>query len=97
LSISDTFKSRGILSGGVLLLKPDDALDLVEEARARAINVLGIDAFFASDSGITPSMEFSRSYSDEFGAKENNHVMAIDHITRFRDDGLHFEVVLDED
>lgn len=57
------FESRGIRRGGILLLAPTDALDLVPSARNARIRILGIDGFRLLGSAIQPDQEHSVDYT----------------------------------
>ena len=43
------FRSKGELRGGILFLRPKDAVSLIEAAREHGIRVLGIDGFILFD------------------------------------------------
>ena len=59
------FENRGLRRGGILLLEPRDALDLVASARNARIRVLGIDGFRLLGSAIQPDQEHSVDYTRE--------------------------------
>ena len=59
------FTSRGMLRGGVLLLRPNDALDMVQNCRRESVSILGIDAFRISSNSTQPVMEDSVDFSRE--------------------------------
>jgi hypothetical protein len=63
--IESGFTSRGVLRGGVLLLHPNDALDMVQNCRKESVSILGIDAFRISANSTQPVMEDSIDFSRE--------------------------------
>jgi hypothetical protein len=67
--IEDEFRSAGALRGGVLLLRPHDAIRMVQRCRERQVRVLGIDGFFLTDCTTQPSIEQSIDLSDFHGGR----------------------------
>ena len=59
------FRERGVVRGGILFLRADDAVGLTEAARQRGIRVLGVDAFRLSDDATQPLMQHSVDFSPE--------------------------------
>jgi hypothetical protein len=91
--IVTTFESRGLKRGGILLLKPDDAIELVEAARQQRKPILGVDAFTVTETSTQPSMEHSADYSDQ-SKSIDTWSAARHHIEKLRDSGFLFEVVV---
>jgi hypothetical protein len=91
--IVNRFESRGFKRGGVLFLKPQDAIELIEAAREQKKPILGVDAFVVTDAVTRPSMEHSSDYSDQ-AESIDTWSTAREHIEQRRDDGFVFEVVI---
>jgi len=64
LAVEELFRSRGRIIGSVFLLKPDDAIELILECKARGIPVFGAEGFSIVGDKIQPSMEHSISGID---------------------------------
>lgn len=91
------FLQRGKRIGGVFVLPPDAARDLVARAREENIPVLGVDAFRFVGGAIQPLMEESANYSDLVPSSGFNSWDAADgHIEQRQEGTLHFEIVLGE-
>jgi hypothetical protein len=54
--VEEEFRGRAIVRGGVLLLHPADALELVRTCRERRIEVLGVDGFHLTAITTQPDM-----------------------------------------
>ena len=65
--LESAFEQRGVLRGGILLLRPGDAVALTEAAKQKGIRVLGIDAFRLGSGTTQPLMEHSVDLSVESG------------------------------
>jgi len=63
--IEREFAAKGLIRGGVLLLEPEEALNMVRRCRAMKIRVLGLDGFVVTDKTTQPSMEHSVDLSKE--------------------------------
>ena len=69
--LEDTYKQKGFFIGSTLLLKPHDALALIDDACAEGFRVYGVDGFFRiGERGIQPTQDHSHSY--EYSAYGNN-------------------------
>lgn len=92
--IEQEFVARGVVRGGVLVLQPRVALELVRRCRERGIRVLGLDGFMLTETTIQPVMEQSTDYSwpDDTDSWSRAESFLAERI----DSGLHFEVVVDE-
>ncbi len=56
------FGARGTLRGGILILRPDEAIAPVRRARDTGSGVLGLDAFQITGTSTQPLMEHSTDY-----------------------------------
>ncbi len=63
-AIEEAFRAKGNLIGSVLLLRPQDAIDLVSACQHRQIAVFGAEGFYRIGQQIQPSMEHSFCASD---------------------------------
>jgi hypothetical protein len=64
--IEEAFRSVALIHGGVYLLRPVDALRVVDQYRAAGIPILGIDGFRVFDDGtIQPHQEHSVDFGVE--------------------------------
>ena len=90
--IEESFREHGKTFGGVFLLKPQDAIDLVEACRNKGISVFGAEGFFIVGDKIQPSMEHSidSSYPDK-----DRYASTIDFIRSYLKSELWFEVMVD--
>jgi hypothetical protein len=86
------FRERGVVRGGILFLRADDAVGLTEAARQTGVRVLGVDAFRLSDDATQPLMQHSVDFSSE-SRESDLWTKASDFIRRQPTD-LFFEVVL---
>jgi hypothetical protein len=89
------FEPRAVpYSDGLLILRPDDAIELIRRAQDRRIPVLGVDGFLISPgatySPIEHTADFSRLVDRGNGCWED----AVAHIQDRRHLDLTFEVVL---
>jgi hypothetical protein len=65
----DEFRDRGVTRCGIFLLKPGDAIDLVEACRIRNIAILGIEGFYVLDNNkLQPDTAHNINFS-EWGIK----------------------------
>jgi hypothetical protein len=96
--IEDEFRNMGTFRGGVLMLRPHDAIRMVQRCRERQVRILGIDAFFLTDHTTQPSMEQSIDLSD-FDPSRNS-MNCWDQAATFLEDrkteDLFFEIVMEE-
>jgi hypothetical protein len=63
--LESEFESRGVRRGGILLLEPPDALELVARAPAAHIRILGIDGFRLGPDWIQPDQDHSVDFTRE--------------------------------
>ena len=60
------FSPRNLRSeGGILILPPADAIELVDRAADEGVPILGIDGFRIDVRGVQPSLEHSVDYSPQ--------------------------------
>lgn len=85
-------RGRGVVRGGILFLRANDAVALTEAARQRGVRVLGVDAFRLSDDVTEPLMQHSVDFSSE-SQEADLWTKASDFIRRQPTD-LFFEIVL---
>jgi hypothetical protein len=86
------FRGRGVVRGGILFLRADDAVGLTEAARQRGVRVLGVDAFRLSDDATQPLMQHSVDFSSE--SRESDLWTKASDFIRCQPADLFFEVVL---
>lgn len=86
------FASKGIRRGGILFLRPADAIELVSRCKERNIPLYGIDGFALTKSTTQPFLEHSISL-DQDG---NSYEKAKRFLEGYVDSGLYFEVVYAE-
>ena len=89
------FAARGTLRGGILMLRPDDAIALIRRARDAGIGIRGLDAFQITETSTRPFMEHSADYSAA-GASPHVDIWAEAErfLSTFLDSTFVFEVVL---
>lgn len=93
--IEREFLGQGEVRGGILLLRVDDALALIESARRKNVRVLGVDAFKLSDNTTQPMMEHSLDLSSGETREETDTWSAASGFIKHRElTDLHFEIVL---
>ena len=90
--LESEFHNRGVLRGGILFLRAQDAIALIEAARHGRVRVLGIDAFRLGVTSTQPVVEHSADFSRE-SAGSDIWTRAADSV-RHQPEDLHFEVVL---
>jgi len=86
------FRSKGELRGGILFLRPKDAVSLIEAAREHGIRVLGIDGFILTAQTTQPVME--RSIDLTRARIEDPWSAATSFVRQYDDTKYRFEVVL---
>jgi hypothetical protein len=95
--IEREFTNRAILRGGLLLLQPSDAIDMVQRCRQESLAILGIDAFKITATATQPVIEDSIDFSGETRAVHSLNVWqeAEQFLRNRQNKGLVFEIVLD--
>ena len=93
--IEQDFYTRSLIRGGVLLLSPQDALNLVARARKERIRVLGIDGFFLRNEETEPSMEHSIDLTAGRDLAKDSWSSAERFLQQRVGSGMHFEIVLE--
>ena len=91
--LEQEFCSKGVLRGGILLLKATDALEMVRRCRELGVEVLGIDGFRITDQTTQPLMEESIDLSKPGGAHDG-WTLAEAFLGRRADTDIFFEVVI---
>ena len=93
--IIEQFRSRSLRPYGVIVLTADDAVEMVIQAQAAGLAVLGVDSFrIHNDGGIQPFSEHSIDYSDKGLSADSSCKQAIAFIRDKAVLGFLFEVVL---
>lgn len=95
LPVEHEFRGRGVERGGILFLRPADALDMIAVCRERSTQILGIDGFQLTERATQPAMDHSIDLS-RVPAESERWGLAEQFLRRHLDSGLYFEVVLDE-
>jgi hypothetical protein len=94
--VETEFRSRGDVRGGILLLKPAAAIDLIRRCRELGVRVLGLDAFRITDSTTQPISEHDLELSPERDLAKG-WACAERHLVNRAASGLSFEVTLGGD
>ena len=91
------FTSRAVLyTGGLLLLAPEDASELVQRAAQAGIPVLGVDGMFLRERGTESPVEHIADFSAAVAQGDGCWGPADTFINERRSLGMVFEVVLAE-
>lgn len=98
-SLETEFRPRAVkYSGGsLLLLKPADAIDLINRAADEGVPILGVDGFLLNERGTQSPLEHLADYSDAVGEGHGCWQNAEQFVRERADNGLLFEVVLGSD
>jgi hypothetical protein len=89
------FRSRTVPhSGGLLLLRPDDAIDMIRRAAAEAVPVLGIDGMFVRPNETISPIEHIIDFSSATRRGNGCWIQGEQFIVGRRDLGLVFEITL---
>ena len=92
LDVEEAFRSRARIIGGVVLLKPADAIEMVASCREKGIAVFGAEGFYIIGEKIQPSMAHSFDLSD---SAQNCYDATIAFLESQRSGDLWFEVMVD--
>ena len=96
-TIEDEFREAGVMRGGVLLLRPNDAIRMVQRPREQRILVLGLDGFVVTDSTTQPILEESIDLSNLINCPNTTcWEIAEQFLNDRQSSNLFFEVVIDE-
>lgn len=69
--IREEFKNKAFISGNTFLLKPKDAISMIEKGVACGLEIAGVDGFFVIPPKIQPYQEHSKDAADtKLSAKE---------------------------
>ena len=91
-----TFAAKAVAqSSNLLILAPDDAIDLVREAARAGIPILGVDGILVGPDATTSPIEHIADYSAASGSGNGCWADAEAFIESRRGLGLCFEVLLD--
>lgn len=92
--IEKDFLHLGIKRAGLLLLKRDDAVQLVIECQKQNVVILGIDGFFITKDTTEPSIEHSIDISNrDFNTEDYNLLMEF---LLENDQSMYFEIICRE-
>ena len=94
LPIEQEFSSRGVVRGGLLLLRPTDALKMVRRAHESGLRILGVDGFQLTDTSTQPLMQNSVDLS-RVESLDSAAVRAEELLTNQSSAGLFFEIILE--
>jgi hypothetical protein len=93
--LEHAFAARAVTyAGGLLLLTPEDALELVRRAEAERIPVLGIDGFFVSPTETRSPIEHIADFSRGAPSGHSHWRDAASFIWERQSLGMYFEVTL---
>jgi hypothetical protein len=94
MSVAGEFRDRGVLRGGVLILAPATALEMIARTEELGVPVLGVDGFWITESTTQPDL----GHSIDLGSgRPASWVDAAQFVRDRASLGLMFEVVADED
>lgn len=57
--VQDEFQSVGVVRGSVFMLRPSDAMDMIQRCKELGVEVLGVDGFILTATTTQPTMENS--------------------------------------
>jgi hypothetical protein len=63
IQLENEFKNKGVNKGGLLLLKANQALTLIERCKEENLRILGIDTFIIKQGVTQPLMEYSIDFT----------------------------------
>jgi hypothetical protein len=103
--IEDDFRSRGLVDGGLLMLRPSDAIKLVRACRDQRIRVDVVEGFrlypkghhLYPNGGTQPFMEHTLGLakaSDDADAEDNCWDLAEEFLERYLTTDLYFNLTL---
>ncbi len=88
------FIGKALVRGGVFLLRPSDAIDLINKCREKNYRVFGIDGFFIIGDKIQPSMENSIDFGELVESiSDQPYEDAVNFIEQRKDSGMYFEII----
>jgi hypothetical protein len=93
-AVEREFVSRGLIRGGILFLRVDEAIEMVKRCREVKVQVIGIDAFILTDRTTQPVMEQSIDLSVPY-PKPDSCDRAEKFLRKHIDQDFFFEVVVD--
>ena len=94
--IEEAFRPRGVSRGGLLMLRPLDAVAMVRQAKEQGVRVLGAEAFCLFDHGTQPMLEHSVDFSSSSVPwSQDPWNRAVVHLERYLSCDCYFEVVLE--
>jgi hypothetical protein len=94
--LENEFRERGVVRGGLLFLRRDEASNLIQRAKTEGLRVLGVDGFIVKDKTTQPSMTHSLDLtSDRSRGSADSWDAACEFLERQAGRDLYFEVVLE--
>lgn len=93
--IERDFRAKGVMRGGLLLLRPADARDMVLRARDEGVKVLGLDAFLLRPDETEPALEHSIDFTAGARGEKDSWKAAEDFLVARMLSDLYFEVILE--
>jgi hypothetical protein len=92
------FAPRGVANaGGLLLLRPQDAVELVNSAADEGVPIIGVEGFFVTPAGTEASPDHIADYSAMVAQGHGCWQDAESFIRERTDSALVFEIVLGDD
>ena len=93
-AIEEEFLTVGTVRGGMLFLRPAEAIALVHRAREAGRAVLGIEGFWITEKATQPSMEHILNLSK--ATREESWAEAERFLSMYAESGMMFEVVVEK-
>ena len=95
-SITDKYINKGIVRGGILLLRPNDSIDFIRECVQNNLVLLGVDGFKVGKTWIQPEQDHSNDV-DDYNLDQLQFVEAtINFIQERKNLDIWFEIVFEE-
>ena len=64
-NIEMKFRERGVIRGGILFLRAENAIDMIEQCQIENFAILGVDGFIIKENSTQPVMEHSIDLSNK--------------------------------
>ncbi len=89
--VAGSFADVAIEHNQMALYHPQDAIRVIKKCKELNRRIYGIDSFVLNGPCIQPLLEFSTDYGN--GYSDKVYTEAIEHIQKYSDKGLVFEIV----
>lgn len=89
------FRAKGVMRGGLLLLRPADARDMVLRARDEGVKILGLDAFLLRPDETEPVLTHSIDFTTAMLGDQDTWKAAGEFLTERMPLDLYFEVIVE--